>query len=52
MTQEQIHNLFKQGYNQVNWKQFLGETFAKARLLASPETLIGIDTNVAKQALK
>ncbi|MBI9073719.1 MAG: N-6 DNA methylase [Melioribacteraceae bacterium] len=52
MTQEQIHNLFKQGYNQVNWKQFLGETFAKARLLANPETLIGIDTNVAKQALK
>jgi len=52
MTQEQIHNLFKQGYNQVNWKQFLGETFVKARLLASPETLIGIDNNVAKQALK
>jgi len=52
MTQEQIQNLFKQGYNQVNWKQFLGETFAKARLLANPETLIGIDTNVAKQALK
>jgi len=52
MTQEQIHNLFKQGYNQVNWKQFLGETFANARLLANPETLIGIDTNVAKQALK
>ena len=52
MTQEQIHNLFKQGYNQVNWKQFLGETFTKARLLASPEMLIGIDTNVAKQALK
>ena len=52
MTQEQIHNLFKQGYNQVNWKQFLGETFTKARLLTSPEMLIGIDTNVAKQALK
>ncbi len=52
MTQEQIHNLFKQGYNQINWKQFLGETFVKARLLASPETLIGIDINVAKQALK
>jgi len=52
MTQEQIHNLFKHGYNQVNWKQFLGETFVKARLLASPETLVGIDNNVAKQALK
>jgi hypothetical protein len=52
MTQEQIHNLFKQGYNQVNWRQFLGETFVKARLFASPETLIGIDNNVAKQALK
>jgi len=52
MTYDQIHNLFNQGYNQANWKQFLGETFAKARLLASPETLIGIDTNVAKQALK
>jgi len=52
MTQEQIHNLFKQGYNQVNWKQFIGETFVKARLLASPETLVGIDNNVAKLALK
>lgn len=52
MTQEQIHQLFKQGYNQTNWKQFLGETFTKARLLATPETLTGIDTNVANKALK
>lgn len=52
MTQEQIHKLFKQGYNQAKWKQFLGETFANARLLTSPETLIGIDSNVANQALK
>ncbi|MCZ2131047.1 MAG: BREX-1 system adenine-specific DNA-methyltransferase PglX, partial [Bacteroidia bacterium] len=52
MTQEQIHQLFKQGYNQANWKQFLGETFANARLLATPETLTGIDSNVASKALK
>ena len=52
MTQEQIHQLFKQGYNQANWKQFLGETFTKPRLLATPETLTGIDGNVASKALK
>ncbi len=39
MTYEQIHNLFKQRYNQSNWKQFLGEAFATSRLLATPEIL-------------
>lgn len=52
MTYEQIHNLFKQGYNQTNWKQFLGEAFAKSRLLATPEILTGIDSNVASQVQK
>jgi hypothetical protein len=52
MTKEQIHQLFKQGYNQANWKQFLGETFIKSRLLTTPETLTGIDSNVASKALK
>ena len=52
MTYEQIHNLFKQRYNQTNWKQFLGEAFAKSRLLATPETLTGIDSNVASQVQK
>lgn len=52
MNYEQIHTLFKQGYNQANWKQFLGETFTKSRLLATPETLTGIDTHVASKALK
>jgi adenine-specific DNA-methyltransferase len=52
MTYEQIHNLFKQRYNQTNWKQFLGEAFAKSRLLATPEILTGIDSNVASQAQK
>jgi len=52
MTYEQIHNLFKQRYNQNNWKQFLGEAFAKSRLLTTPETLTGIDTNVASQVQK
>lgn len=52
MTYEQIHNLFKQRYNQNNWKQFLGEAFAKSRLLATPETLTGIDINVASQVQK
>ncbi len=52
MTYEQIHNLFKQRYNQNNWKQFLGEAFAKSRLLATPETLTGIDSNVASQVQK
>jgi len=52
MTQDQIHKLFKQGYNQSNWRQFLGEAFANARLLTNPETLTGIDNNVATQAQK
>lgn len=52
MTYEQIHNLFKQRYNQTNWKQFLGEAFAKSRLLATPEILTGIDSNVASQVQK
>lgn len=52
MTYEQIHNLFKQRYNQSNWKQFLGEAFAKSRLLAIPEILTGIDSNVASQVQK
>ena len=49
MTYEKIHNLFKERYNQSNWKQFLGEAFAKSRLLATPEKLTGIDSNVASQ---
>ncbi len=52
MTYEQIHNLFKQRYNQSNWKQFLGEAFSKSRLLATPEILTGIDSNVASQVQK
>jgi adenine-specific DNA-methyltransferase len=52
MTYEQIHNLFKQRYNQTNWKQFLGEAFAKSRLLTTPEILTGIDSNVASQVQK
>ena len=52
MTYEQIHTLFKQRYSQSNWKQFLGEAFANARLLATPEILTGIDSNVASQVQK
>lgn len=52
MTYEKIHNLFKQRYNQNYWKQFLGEAFAKSRLLATPEILTGIDSNVASQVQK
>ena len=52
MTYEQIHDLFKQRYNQSKWKQFLGEVFAKSRLLATPEILTGIDSNVASQVQK
>jgi hypothetical protein len=52
MTNEKIYNLFKQRYNQNNWKQFLGEAFAKSRLFATPEILTGIDSNVASQVQK
>jgi adenine-specific DNA-methyltransferase len=52
MNYEQIHSLFKQRYNQISWKQFLNEAFAKTRLLASPEILTGIDSNVASQVQK
>lgn len=52
MNYEQINNLFKQRYNQTNWKQFLGGAFAKSRLLATPEILTGIDSNVDSQVKK
>jgi hypothetical protein len=52
MTYEQIHTLFKQRYNQSNWKKFLGEVFANTRLLATPEILTDIDSNVASQVQK
>jgi len=52
MTYDKIHTLFKQRYNQSNWKQFLGEAFPNSRLLATPEILTGIDSNVASQAQK
>jgi hypothetical protein len=44
MTNEQIHKLFKQRYNQSNWKQFLGEAFTNTSLLTKPEILPGIDS--------
>lgn len=52
MTYEQIHNLFKQRYNQSNWKQFLSDAFSTTRLFTTPETLTGIDTNVALKVVK
>ncbi|OQX74982.1 MAG: hypothetical protein B6D61_11140 [Bacteroidetes bacterium 4484_249] len=52
MTQQQIQQLFQQRYNQNNWKQFLGQTFANARLLSTPEILTGINTDIARQALR
>lgn len=56
MTYEQIHNLFKQRYNQTNWKQFLSEAFSKSRLLAKPEILTGIgspaQSGIASQVQK
>lgn len=52
MTPQQIQDIFKQRYNQAKWKQFLGQTFANAQLLSTPETLTGIDINVAAQAQK
>lgn len=52
MTYNQIQELFNHRYIQENFKQFLGETFANALLLPSPEILPGIDTNVASGAQK
>lgn len=52
MTYEQVHNLFNQRYNQTNWRQFLGEAFAKSRLFVTSEMLIGIDSKVASQVQK
>ncbi|MDS1345329.1 Eco57I restriction-modification methylase domain-containing protein [Planktothrix agardhii] len=52
MTQPQIQDIFNQRYNQAKWKQFLGETFANAQLFSTPETLTGIDINVASQVQK
>lgn len=50
MRQEQIQQLFKKGYEQTKWKQFLAETFPSIRLFSNPEILTGIDSNVANQA--
>ena len=52
MIYEQINSLFKQRYNQSNWKQFLGEAFVNSRLLVTPEILTGIDSDVASQVQK
>ncbi|MCA2848288.1 MAG: hypothetical protein IM451_19050 [Microcystis sp. M074S1] len=52
MTHQAIQELFKQGYNQASWKQFLGEVFANAQLLSNPEILTDIDTQVAAAAQK
>ena len=52
MTQQQIQQLFQLRYNQNNWKQFLGQAFANARLLSTPEILTGINTDVATQAVR
>lgn len=51
MTQEQIQQLFKQGYNQHHWKQFLSQVFSDARFHATPDELTGINTDVASQVL-
>ncbi|OCR00266.1 hypothetical protein BCD67_25000 [Oscillatoriales cyanobacterium USR001] len=50
MTPQQIKDIFKQRYNQAKWKQFLGQTFANAQLLSTPQTLTGIDNHVASHA--
>jgi hypothetical protein len=47
MNQSHIKQLFKQRYDQVKWKQFLGETFANTQLFSIPEPLVDIDHNVA-----
>lgn len=52
MTRDQIQHMFKHGYNQTAWKKFLGETFANANLLTTPEILTGIDSNVADKVFK
>jgi len=51
MTKEKIH-YFDQRYSQNNWKIFLGKAFVTSRLLATPEILTGIDSNVASQVQK
>ena len=52
MKKQQIQNLFNQPYNQAQWKQFLGQTFANVQLLSTPENLTGIDDHVATNAQK
>ncbi len=52
MTYDQINDLFKRRYSQSDWKRFLGESFANARLLATPQILTGIDSHVASQVQK
>lgn len=52
MTHEQIQNLFKNRYNQNDWKRFLNEAFAKTQFFATPEILTGIDINVTSMVQK
>ncbi len=52
MTQEEIQQLFRERYNQAQWRRFLGETFAQAQLLANPEELTGFQNDSVKRVLK
>lgn len=52
MTQEQIQLLFKKGYNQREWKNFLSEIFLDSKFLKNPQILQNFDKNVAEHALK
>ncbi len=52
MALQDIQQLFKQRYDRQNWRRFLSESFAGAQLLDQPETLTGIDGNVAASACR
>ena len=52
MDKAKIQSILQARFNQNNWKQFLSEVFSNAQLLSVPEILIGINTDVAAQALR
>ncbi len=52
MNTQSIQNLFQNRYEKTQWKSFLAEIFKNSMFFREPETLIGIDKNIASSAFK
>ncbi len=52
MALQDLQQMFKQRYDRQNWRHFLSDSFAGAKLFDHPEILTGIDINVAASACR